>query len=408
MSRSKVIKDNLLLLIGGNLGNVFSFLIHMLLLRLDPLIANMYIAYNGIVLILGVPALVVMRMLTVYGHSIIVRLRSFYTRHQISSHVFLICILLALIPLTFIIQQMTFDRSFFTAFMLVILAITTFVAYAFRGLKQHEENFLPTIISLNIETGGRLLLVYIFGFIFGWGINGVLFGAIISMIVSVVPVFEFRSIELKGINANIEPYRFSKAFISSLIVTACIEFFSNFDIVYSMHVLQYDLNAQTQYNILQIFRKIIFYGIFISSGLILAIGGKNKHGKRFTFFYTAVSSFIIGFVSSIVLYLGKDVLLIILNNNLNLIDSLQLISFLFFTTLMSSSYLLSNWLLSQKKLFHIVIPILAIISQIVLYIQADNHINDLLNAYYLSTSLFFIMTIGAGLWESLTNKNVTI
>ncbi len=406
MLKKQVVKNNLLLLIGGNLGNVFSFLIHLSLLRLDPLIANTYNAYNGIVLILGVPALVVMRMLTIYGHSTILKLKNFYSKNRILSNVLLIILCLALIPLNLIIQQITFDDSPITAFMLVTLAIATFFAYAFRGLKQHEENFFPTIISLNIETGGRLLLVYIFGFIFGWGINGVLIGAILSMILSIIPVFDFQGLKIKSLNTDIDPYSFSKAFASSFIVTACIEFFSNFDIIYSINSLQYDVNAQTQYNVLQIFRKIIFYGIFISSGLILSIGGKKKHSHFFTFMYTLISGMLIGIVSSIVLYIGKDIVLLILNNRLDLVDSYKMMAFLFFTTLMSSSYLLSNWLLSRKNIAYTLIPVIAVISQIFVYVNSKNTLDDLLNAYFISSVIFFILTFFAGLYESLKHKHV--
>ncbi len=406
MSKKNIIKNNLLLLIGGNLGNVFSFLIHLLLLRLDPLVANTYLAYNGIVLILGVPALVVMRMLTIYGYSTILKLKNFYSQHRTLSNAFLILLFLSLILLNLIIQRMTFDQSPITAFMILTLAIATFFSYAFRGLKQHQENFLPTIISLNVETGGRLLLVYIFCFLLGWGINGVLIGSILSMILSIIPVFEFKNLQMKNLEVDTDDYSFLKALITSLSVTACIEFFSNFDIVYSINSLQYDINAQTQYNILQVFRKIVFYSIFISSGLILSIGGKKKHSKVFTFLYTLISSMVIGIVSSIVLYISKDIVLAILNSKLDLIDYFELIVFLFFTTLMSSSYLLSNWLLSRKKLVYTLIPVFAVIGQIFVYVSSNKNLDDLLKAYFISSGIFFMLTFFAGLYESVKQKHV--
>lgn len=403
MTKNKLIKDNFLLLIGGNLGNVFSFLFNIILIRVDPVLANLYVAYNSVVLILGVPALVLMRLFTVYGDTVIYKLKNFYLNRQLISNITIIIFLFAFIPLNFIIQRFTQDSNFLIAFMIISLSVATTIAYIFRGLKQYEEDFLPTVISLNIETGGRLILGYIFGVTLGFGINGVMIGAILAMILSLVPVFHLKY--LFKISHHVSSYKLMNAFFSTLVFTAGIEFFSNFDIAYSLNQLQNNIVEQTEYNILQVFRKIIFYGIFIVSAMILAVGSKNNHSKKFVFFYTLGSGLSIGVISAIAIYLFRNIILILLNQRLEVVDTATLLNFLIFTAFMSTTYLLSNWLLSQKKFIYTLIPMISVIVQIFVYITADKNLKSLLSAYLTSTSVFFALTTITGIYIVFFNKN---
>lgn len=403
MTKKKLIQDNILLLIGGNLGNVFSFLFNMVLLRADAELANLYVAYNSVVLILGVPALVAMRILTVYGDSAIGKIRAFYeSRPLLSNIIFILCIL-SLLPLNFIVQRITQDSNFITSFMLITLTIALTISYAFRGLKQYEEDFMSTVIALNIETAGRLIIGYVLGVVFGLGVNGVLIGAIVAMVLSIIPVFSKKY--LIGKTHFVPTYKLKIAFFSTLILTAGIEFFSNFDIAYTFKALQYDSIAQTEYNVLQIFRKIIFYGIFIASAVILAAGSKKNHTKKFIFFYTLGSGLTIGIISAIISFEFKDIILFLLNRNLTILDSSTILNFLIFTALMSTAYLLSNWLLAQKRFIYTLIPIVSSIIQFIIYFFAEKTLEGLLNAYLESTAIFFALTTITGIYEIFFRKH---
>jgi len=404
MSKKKLIKDNLLLLIGGNIGNVFSFLFNVLLLRADANLANLYIAYNSVILILGVPALVAMRILTIYGDTIFAKLKNYYEINRNESTLFVFLFILAFLPLIYLVDIATEESNYYTSFLIVVVAVSTFVTYVFRGLNQHEENFLPPVIALNIETLGRLLLGYLLGVTLGFGIYGILYAAIITLLLSLIPCFKFNY--LKGVtHSDVPDYKFKRAVINSFILTAGTEFFSNFDIAYSLRVLHENLATQTEYTILQIFRKIIFYGIFIASSLILAVGSKNNHSKKFVFLYTLGSGLFIGLLSALVCYLFKDIFFIIINKELLIVNDWTLILFLISTALMSTSYLLSNWLLSLKKNIFTFIPIIASIIQLIIFLLAERTLFGLLNAFFISTLIFFLITSLTGFYEIFIKKH---
>lgn len=403
MSKKKLIRDNLLLLIGGNIGNLFSFLFNLLLLRADANLANLYIAYNSVILILGVPALVAMRILTIYGDSIFAKLKNYYERNKNKSTLFVFLLVLTFLPVIYVIDISTEESNFYTSFLIFFTAVSTFITYSFRGLKQYEENFLPTVFALNIETFGRLALGYLLGVTLGFGINGILYAAIITMLLSVIPCFDFNY--LRGVNHQEVPdYKFKRAIINSFVLTAGTEFFSNFDIAYSLRILHEDINSQTEYSVLQIFRKIIFYGIFIASPLILAVGSKNNHSKKFVFLYTLFSGLFIGSLSAFICFLFKDIFLILINKTLSIVDNATLIYFLISTALMSTSYLLSNWLLSIKKNVFTYIPIIASVIQLIIFFASNKTLFDLLNAFYSSTFIFFMITLLTGYYEIFIKK----
>lgn len=402
-SKKKLIKDNLLLLVGGNIGNVFSFLLNVLLLRADPNLANLYVGYNSVILILGVPALVAMRAFTVYGDSIFGKLKNYYERNKNKSTWFVIGFITLLFVLTNIIKFSTEESTLFSSALIIIVAISTFITYSFRGLKQHEENFLAPVISLNIETGGRLIFAYILGVWLGLGIYGVLTAAFITLLLSLIPCFDWGY--LKSTKHTVNDYKLKTALANSLVLTAGTEFFSNFDIAYTLRVLHEDSVAQTEYTVLQIFRKIIFYGIFIVSSLILSVGSKDKHSKKFVFFYTLGSGLLIGLISAVACYFVRGIFFIILKKDLVIVDNKTLIIFLIFTALMSAAYLLSNWLLSLKKKLITFIPMIASLVQVVIFGFAEKSLNGLLNAFFYSTAIFFLLTVVAGVYEVFINKN---
>lgn len=401
-AKRKLIKDNLLLLVGGNIGNVFSFLFNVVLLRADANLANLYVAYNSIILILSVPALVAMRTLTIYGDSIFGKFKSYYERNKNKSTLVIVVLLVALLALTLLVKISTEESNFVTSGLIIIVAISTFITYSFRGLKQHEENFLAPVISLNIETAGRLILGYILGVWFGLGIYGVLIAAFVTLLLSLIPCFEWGY--LNNQSHNVDEYKLRNALANSFILTAGTEFFSNFDVAYSLRVLHEDSNAQTEFTVLQIFRKIIFYGIFIASSLILSVGSKDRHSRKFVFFYTLGSGLVIGLISAAACFIARDIVLIVLKKDLVLVDDKTLIIFLVFTALMSSAYLLSNWLLSLKKKLITFIPIIASLIQIILFGIAEKSLNGLLNAFIYSTTVFFLLTVTAGVYEVFINK----
>lgn len=403
MSKKQLIKDNLLLLVGGNIANVFSFLLIILLLRANTEVANTYVAFNSIAIILAVPALVATRVFTIYGPAIFGKIHKYISEHRNQSLIGLIAFLVLLLPLNILISRFTADADYVSSFLIISTAIAMIVSYAFRGLRQYEENYLKAIISLNMETGGRLILSYLLGITLGLGIHGVMIGAVISMIASI-----FGSYDSKYWNAKLEKLsevRIIQAFAGSLIVTAGLEFFANFDTAYSLNALNYDHKAQTEYNVLQFFRKIIFYGTFAVSSMVLSIGSKDKHSRKFVFGFTLASGLIIGFGASIVFYLLQPLLLWILGQSLERVSEQYFILFLIFTTLMSTAYLVSNWLLSIKKRAYLFIPIIASSIQFVMFLLAPKTLEGMLDAFIRSSGLFFIFVMTAGLYEVFFIKN---
>lgn len=402
MSRTKLIKDNLIILIGGNIGNIFSFLTNFILLAVDKRLANLYVAYNSIVLILGVPALVAMRMFTIYGDTIILKLRKIYSKGTNLLGFIVLGILLLTIPLGYFITLSTEDGNIITSALIIILALLTFVVYCFRGIKQFEENFIPTVISLNIETLGRTILVLVLGVWLGWGIYGVFLGAIISMALAIIPCFEYNY--LFGGKHDVSDYRLIHAFANSFILTAGTEFFSNFDVAYSLKVLENNDQAQTEYTTLQLFRKMIFYGLFFSSGLFLSLGNKAKFTKKFTFLYTLGVSLGFGGLGALIIYLLRNIFLQILRTNFIILDNDDVAYFMIFTALMSSAYILSNWLLASKRKLYIYIPGLASILQVLIFVFSQHNIHSLIISFSITSGIFFTLSVVAGIYEVFIRK----
>ncbi len=404
MSRSKLIKDNLIILIGGNIGNIFSFLTNFILLALpDKTLANLYVAYNSIVLILGIPALVAMRMFTIYGDTILGKFQLVIKRNK-NRAVFILISFLVLVLITgYLVTIFTQNGNIITTFLLILLAFITFIVYCFRGLMQFDENFLVPVISLNIETLGRTILAYVFGVVLGGGIYGVFTGAIIAMGLSLIPCFDLKY--FRNSAHEVSEYRLKTAFLNSFILTAGTEFFSNFDIAYSFKALASNLQAQTEYNVLQIFRKIIFYGLYFTAGLFLSLGSKSKFTKKFTFFYTLFVSVGIGSAGAIVCYLIKDIFLHILKSEFIVLDGPDVLYFLIFTALMSAAYILSNWLLSLKKRIYTFIPILASIVQIIVFTTSKHDIHNLILSFSITSGFYFFACVIAGIYELYFTKN---
>lgn len=397
MSRKKLITDNLIILIGGNIGNIFSFLTNFILIAQDKKLANLYVAYNSIVLILGVPSLVAMRMFTLYGDTIIVKLGKLVKRSPNIIALGILLLVIGSIPLGYLVTIATEDGNLMTTALILILSFITFIVYSFRGLKQFEENFIAPVISLNIETLGRTILALFFGITLGWGIYGVFLGSILAMALAIIPCFEFRF--FKRSSHDVTEYRLKSAFINSFILTAGTEFFSNFDIAYSLRVLANDFIAQTEYNVLQIFRKIIFYGLFFSSSLFLSIGSKVKFTRKFTFFYTLLVSTGVGFLGATICYLLKDIVVKLLNYNFVILSDFEVFLFLCFTAIMSAAYILSNWLLSLKKRIYTFIPLIASGFQAIIFIFSSHDIHSLLTSFAISSSIFYLLSVGAGIRE---------
>lgn len=403
MSRKKLITDNLIILIGGNIGNIFSFLTNFILLALpDKKLANLYVAYNSVVLILGIPALVAMRMFTVYGDSIVFKLRNLTSRNRNFLTLGILLLTLSLIPLGYLITIFTQDGNIISTSFIILLAFLTFIVYCFRGIKQFEENFIAPVISLNIETLGRTLLVLFFGVFLDWGIYGVFLGSVISMALAIIPCFEFNY--FKGGKHIVDDFSLKTAFANSLILTAGTEFFSNFDIAYALKVLSGNLQAQTEFNILQIFRKIIFYGLFFSSGLFLSLGSKAKFTRKFTFLYTLGVSLGFGLLGALACYLLKDILLMILKSKFEVLENYDVLYFLIFTALMSAAYILSNWLLSTKRKLYIYIPGIASILQVLIFTLSDHNIHALIRSFSITSGIFFSLCVLAGIYEVFIRK----
>jgi hypothetical protein len=402
MSKKQLIKDNLLLLIGGNLGNVFSFVLNIVLLRSNAELANEYIAYNSIALILGVPSIVAIRTFTIYGDSVIAKLRVYYENNKNRATIIVFSMLLLMLPITYLVKLATERGTLTTSALIVLLAFATVITYAFRGLKQSQEDFLRPVISLNIETLGRLLLGYALGVVLGLGIYGVMVAAILTMLLAIIPCFDFKFFTSPA--APVSDYKLKRVVLNSFLLTSGTEFFANFDIAYSLRALHTNVLEQTEYSILQIFRKVIFYGIFIASSLVLSIGSKEKHTKKFSFFYTLVSGLVMGIGAALGCYIFKDILLAILNKSFTIITNEMLILFLVISALMSASYLLSNWLLSLKKNKYVLVPILASIIQFLIFIFADKDLINLLNAFTYSSVIYFLLVVLTGIYEVFLSK----
>jgi hypothetical protein len=282
---------------------------------------------------------------------------------------------------------------------LIVLGLIGFVSYVFRGIRQNEEDYKIAVLSLNIEAVSRLVLGLIFSVYLKMGVSGILLAHICGLVGSLLLCFDYRHIH-KSLAHNDE-VRLQNLFVNTFWLTAGLEFFSNFDTAYANHVLNpNDITPsppeQTQYNTVQFFRKIIFFGTFTVSSIVLSMGGKSKHSKKFMFFYTLVVGFTIGLGSSIGFLLFKNLLLGFLKKDIDLISTGGLIKFLIATTFMSVSYLLSNWLYTLNQKLFVYLPVVASAFQFLLYLTLATELYSILNVFFYSSLIFFILIFTAG------------
>jgi hypothetical protein len=392
--------------LGGNIANALNYVLNIVLIRVDEPLFNLYTAYSSLSLILLVPSYVSMRIFTVFGSPVIANIRDVIVRRKNFFLAGTIIAALLLIPLNILLTKVTESGNTITSILLITLACIGFIANIFRGIRQHEENYKRAVVSLNIEALGRVILGFFFAVVLDWGISGILVGHILGLIGSLLvcfdPVHVDKTAEVK------DELQLKSIFLNTFVMTAGLEFFSNFDIVYSNYILHQNDQAQTEFNTLQFFRKIIFFGIFTVSSTILSIGSKNRHTNKFMFMFTFATGMLIGIICGVGFFIFKPIIFGVLGQDISLITNAQLALFIGATTLMSTAYLLTNWLFSKKKLLYVFIPVAASLSQAVLFLTAEKALDPLLNAFYMASAIFFIIAISMSIWETLQKKEVMI
>lgn len=402
MSKKQLFKDNILVFLGANFANGLNYLLNIFLKRTDDHIFNLYTVYSSVSLLLLVPSLVAMRTFTVFGDSPIANIKRSIAQQKNKVFIAIICFCLLLLPFDYFLTRYTEAGTWVTSLLLILIAIVGFIANIFRGIKQNEEDFKIAVISLNIEACGRLILGFIFAIPLNMGISGILLGHVLGLIGSLLICFDRKYVN-EEVQVNDE-ISLRNVFITSTLMTLGLEFISNFDIIYSNYVLKDQEVAQTEFNTMQFFRKIIFFGIFGVSSVILSFGSKNKHSKKFSFLFTLGTGLVIGIGLGTFFYLIKGIIFAILKGSVTLITPQNQILFLLATTLMSTSYLLSNWLFTLKKKMYIYIPLIISTVQTVLFLLFGKELFSLLQTFLATSILFFIITISAGLVEVINER----
>lgn len=402
MSKKALFKANLLFFIGGNIANALNFALNIALVKIDKNLLNEYTAYTSISLILLVPSLVTMRIFTVFGNPIIVNIQRSLRKNKNRTIASIILFSLLLIPFNYFLTTISTNGTWITSSLLIALAIVGFVANIFRGIQQNEENNKIAVISLNMEAAGRLILGFIFAIPLKMGISGVLLGHVLGLVASMIVCFEY-----KHINSPLEhndEVRLRNLFLNTFFMTIGLEFFSNFDIIYTNYILGQAEDVKAEFNTLSIFRKIIFFGIFSISSVYLSVGGKNRFTKKFLFTTSVVVSFIISIGLGGFFFLFKDFIFEFLDQDMHLITNKHIIVFLISTTLMSTAYLLSNWLFTLKKNIFIYLPLAASLVQTLVFIIIGKDLYSLLNAFLITSIIFFGITFGVGFVEIMKKE----
>jgi hypothetical protein len=344
-----------------------------------------------------------MRSFTVYGESALGNLRRFFERNKERKLLFFIVFILSLIPLNFLITAISEEGNWVTSSFLILLSIVAVVANIFRGIKQHDENYKAAVISINIEAIGRVVLGFLFAVTFKWGISGILIGHALGLAGSLLVCFDWKYLK-EELTVNDE-LSLRVALFTTAMMTLGLEFISNFDIIFSNYILKAADQAQTEFNTLQFFRKIIFFGIFAVSSVILSFSSKNKQTKKFSFFFTLFTGLIIGVGLGGFFYLIKGIIFSSLKQEITLISPSSQIVFLVATTLMSTSYLLSNWLFTLKKKVFIYLPLFVSAIQVMIFLFTGKDLFTLLNAFLITSVFFFIVTFSFGIFEIIGEKS---
>ncbi|MFW5719481.1 MAG: hypothetical protein ACOCXT_00435 [Candidatus Dojkabacteria bacterium] len=400
--KRQLLKNNLLMFVGGNIANGLNYLLNIILLRIDEPLFNLYTAYTSASLILLIPSLAVMRIFTSQGLSLFRNVKDSLVRAKNKAIICLIVFAVLLIPVNYILTSILEGGTIITSALLIILAVIGVIANIFRGLKQNEENYTIAVISMNLEAAGRLFLGFIFAVLLGMSINGILLGHILGFVLSMLICLDMKYVNFKNIHYT--PVKLFPVFSGIMLMTAGLEFFANFDIVYADRVLPNDSIAQTEFNTLQVFRKIIFFGVFTVSAVVYSVANKSDHSKKFVFFFTTLIGLIAGISLSGGFILLHSYILGFLDTELTLTSRSLEIYFLFATTFMSTSYLLSNWLFTTGKKKYIYLPVFASLLQVLIFIVVGKDFTSLLTAFFSSSLVFFIIAFTAGVYECYSTE----
>lgn len=393
LSKAKFIRANLIVIIGGLIANAFSLLVNVMLLRQNSIVANQYVYYNSLSLILAFPSLVFLRAFSVYGWESLEVLKSLILkRYKLYLFVFTMFLIISIT----LIYLNSHEKDLLLALYTLILSIITIIVYALRGLFNYDLKFTNTTISFNIETGGRLLLGYFFVVFFNGDIHLMLLASIISMTLSALPLIDisklsdsFRNKKSLDTAQNIV----QQSILISLIFTLGLEFIANFDVSYIINALQTE-QEKIEFNALQVIRKIIFHGTVLVVPIILSVGSKSKNQPIRMFLYTIIIGSLVASLISLMAFIFRETFFFLINKNLVLTNTLTLIVFLVGSILMALGYLLSNWLFSQGKLFSAFLPlIIAIVQFVILTSSPDQNINSFVYMTLVTNTFFYILTL---------------
>src|SRR4051812_11947737 len=141
MSTKTLIKNNLFILIGGNLSSLLNYLLNLILLRVDKGLFNEYTIVSSIALILFVPSLVIFRVFGTYGDKIFAEVKSVMKKPKYR-FISLLSLFVIIAASFFIIRDQLPNKSYFTSVLMIILVLGVIVVNMYRGMRQFKEDFV--------------------------------------------------------------------------------------------------------------------------------------------------------------------------------------------------------------------------------------------------------------------------
>ena len=392
----KLVTYNIVLLLGGVVANVFSLAINFILLKTESNLANLYVIYNGITLIISFPSTFLIRIFNVYGEKLLLDF-ILYAKER------LYFLLVLFLSLTSLITYSTFmfitGQDIFIAINITLLAIVTIVVYILRGIQNHKFRFINTMLSLNIETGGRLLTSLVLGIFLNMGIYGVMFGALITMLLSLVPLIEkdffakFVKHLFDQVDVSYMP-NVKSILLSSLLFSFAIELIFNFETIFTLMSLSIN-GEKSIYNLLQIIKKILFHGSVLLIPLVLSLGHRLKKNPYLTFFYTIISGLLLSTCLFIFFYITRDYFLDFFNlaspeAGWGTVILLSMVSNILFVL----GYLTLSWLFSQERFTYCnILSILNVIVLPIIFYTSYKDLEDLLKSSLLANLIFFLSAL---------------
>lgn len=402
---SKLLKDNLILLIGTNLAGFLAFLYHFYMGRvLGPedysvLVVVISFSYIMNVFILGIQA-AVSKYVAIYK----VRNSTEKINYLLRRSIFKLGIvgIVAIFIFIFFAKYVSgfLNMTVMPLYIVSFLILFSLILPLCRGVLQGLQDFKHLGINLAVEGIVKISLGVLFVW-FGWKVNGATLAYVLGFGIPILfALFPLRNYLKKNDVKNIESKEIYKYALPMLIMLIALTAFFSIDVILVKHFFS-GLDAG-YYSALSILGKIIFFGC-ISISQVMFPKASEMHelkGKSKGLLYKSIGMIGLLIVPIILLYFLIPEFIIKIVYGVSYLPVAPLLGwFGLFMGLFSLVYLVSFYLMSINKTRFVIVLFLVDVLEVILIHYYHTSLTNIITIL-IGLTLFNLLFLGFNLWRN--------